>query len=311
MKNFVAFNFDTANSSRHSICAVGLVFVENGKIKESIYQLINPEEEFDRFKTTIHKITPEDIKDAPNFAVFYHSISEKIADKLLVTHNLLIDGYALKDNLLKYKIEPCYNQLLCTYQLAKRIMVNPPSYSLNSLCEYYGIVSNNRHSTLADAEICAKLMLQLVEEARCYDIDSLYHRTRIIPGVIDKGRFSPSLVKSSRSNWVTSSTFISAKNVATENVFQGKNVVFTKKLDHFTRSQAAQLVISQGGRFQSGINSETDYLVVGNLDEVMKRGNKSSKLVKAEKMILEGKNLEILSEEVFMRMAKNNKTLLL
>lgn len=304
MKNFVAFDFDRANSSRDSICSVGLVFVENGKIKESIYQLINPEEEFDCLNISIHKITPDDVKAAPTFAVFYNSIRDKIANKLMITHNLLIDGYALRDNLLKYQIEPCRNPLLCTYQLAKRVIVNPPSYSLTSLCEHYGIVVNNSHRALADAEACAKLMLQLVEEAGIGDIDSIYHKTHIIPGVIDKDRFSPSLVKSSRSNWVTSSTVKSSKNVATDNFFHGKNVVFTKKLNHFTRSQAAKLVISQGGKFQSGITNETDYLVVGNLEEVMRSGNKSSKLVKAEKLILEGKNLEILSEEVFMRMAK-------
>lgn len=47
MKNFIAFDFETANCSRHSICSVGMVFVENGKIEYSLYQLINPEEEFD------------------------------------------------------------------------------------------------------------------------------------------------------------------------------------------------------------------------------------------------------------------------
>ena len=45
MKDFVAFDFETANRARHSICSVGMVFVENGEIVDSIYQLIDPEED--------------------------------------------------------------------------------------------------------------------------------------------------------------------------------------------------------------------------------------------------------------------------
>ncbi len=306
MKNFVAFDFDTANSSRHSICCVGLVFVENGKIIDSIFQLINPEEEFDRFNSSVHQITEEAVKNAPTFAVFYNSVRDRIADKLMVSHNLLVNGYALKENLLKNKIKPCSNQLLCSYQLAKKVTLNPSSYSLLSLCKHYRIELPHHQNALGKAEACAKLWVQLVEEFDLYDFDSLFLMARIIPGEISNDNFSPSLVKSSKYNWVNIPSIMPSKNAATENVFFGKNVVFTKKLNHFTRREAAQLVISQGGRFQSGITNETDYLVVGQLEEVMAKGNKSSKLLKAEKLILEGKNLEILSEELFMKMANKS-----
>src|SRR4051794_39302900 len=121
MKNFIVFDFETANRSRHSICSVGMVFVENGKIVDSIYQLINPEEEFDGSNIHIHGIKPEDVKDSPTFDVFYNSIKEKIENKLMVAHNLSFDGYALRDNLARYEVKPFYNQFLCTYQLSRKI----------------------------------------------------------------------------------------------------------------------------------------------------------------------------------------------
>lgn len=62
------------------------------------------------------------------------------------------------------------------------------------------------------------------------------------------------------------------------------------------------MVGSKGGKPQNGINKETDYIILGDFEDVMIKGNKSSKLVKAEKMISEGKELEIISEEDFMKM---------
>ena len=86
------------------------------------------------------------------------------------------------------------------------------------------------------------------------------------------------------------------------NVFYNKNIVFTGRLNVFTRKEAAELVAKRGGRPQNGLNNDTDYIILGDFEDVMIKGTKSSKLIKAEKMISEGKELEILSEEDFLKM---------
>lgn len=301
MKNFVAFDFETANSSRHSICSVGMVFVKDGKIVDSIYQLINPEEEFDSFNIAIHHITPDDVKDAPTFDVFYNSIKDKIESQLMVAHYLAFDGYALRDNLTKYAIQPCNNQLLCTYQLSKRLIQGKASYSLNTLCQHYGIDITNHHHALADAKACAELMLKLVDLYGLIDFDSIFHKTRIRPGILSPNKYQSSLVSKTKGRFNLSEIEIS-EDADAENPFYGKNIVFTGKLNFFTRKEAAQLVANKGGKPQNGINKETNYIILGNFDDVMIKGEKSSKLEKAEKLINEGKELEIISEEDFMKM---------
>ncbi|THE09513.1 DNA polymerase III subunit epsilon [Bacillus timonensis] len=301
MKNFIAFDFETANSSRHSICSVGMVFVKDGKIVDSIYQLINPEEEFDEFNIGINNITPNNVKDAPTFNVFYNSIKDKIDNQLMVAHYLAFDGYALRDNLSKYQIQPCNNQLLCTYQLSKRLLIGQSSYSIKSLCQYYGIDLYNHHHALADARACAELMSKLIEENELEDLESLFEKTRIRPGILSPEKFRSSLVSKKKQKFDLSEIEVS-EDADTTNPFFNKNIVFTGKLNVFTRKEAAQLVAAKGGKPQNGITKETNFIILGNFDDVMIKGNKSSKLEKAEKMIREGKELEIVSEEDFMKM---------
>ncbi len=194
LKDFIAFDFETANRKRHSICSVGMIFVEDGKIVDSIYQLINPEEHFDRINVSIHGIVPEDVIGAPTFDVFYHSIKDKIENKLMVAHNLSFDGYALRDNLARYEVMPSYNQFLCTYQMSRRILPGLRTYQLNSLCNYFGIDLVNHHHALDDAEACAYLMLKLTNDYGITDFEALYAKTKIKPGEISVGTFRSSLV---------------------------------------------------------------------------------------------------------------------
>jgi DNA polymerase III subunit epsilon len=198
MKNFIAFDFETANRNRHSICAVGMVIVKDGQVVDTIYQLINPEEHFDHFNIAIHHITPKDVQDAPTFDVFYQSIRDKMDHQTMVAHNLAFDGYALRDNLERYQIESCHNSLLCTYQLSKKLILGKRSYSLDSICRHYGIDLMNHHHALDDAKACADIMLKLIDEFELSDFDSLYNKTNIKAGIISPDQFRTSHVKSAR-----------------------------------------------------------------------------------------------------------------
>ncbi|WP_313770642.1 3'-5' exonuclease [Bacillus sp. S/N-304-OC-R1] len=195
LKDFIAFDFETANRFRHSICSVGMVFVENGRIVDSIYELINPEEEFDAFNIRIHGITDRDVQNAMTFDHFYQKIKNKIGNKLMVAHNLSFDGYALRDNLARYKVTPSYNQFLCTYQLSRKIIPGLSTYQLKALCQHFGINLANHHHALDDAEACARIMLKLIDNYDITDFDVLYFKTRIKPGEFFEGQYRSSLVK--------------------------------------------------------------------------------------------------------------------
>lgn len=195
MNSFVAFDFETANYNRHSICAAGFVFVEDGEIIDQVYSLINPEEEFYSINMSVHGIRPRDIQDAPKFPEFYHSIKYKINGKTLVAHNLPFDGYALKDNLFRYGIPSVENNLLCSLQLAKKVLPKQARYSLDTLSNQFGIVLDNHHHALADAEACARLFLHLTKSNEISTFEDLYEKTSIYHGLIHQFDYRSSLVK--------------------------------------------------------------------------------------------------------------------
>ncbi|PTJ09351.1 BRCT domain-containing protein, partial [Staphylococcus simulans] len=79
-----------------------------------------------------------------------------------------------------------------------------------------------------------------------------------------------------------------------------KVCVLTGKLEYMTRKEAMQTIADIGGINANGVTKKTNYLILGNFDySTNVKGNKSAKLRKAEKYILEGQDLQILSENVF------------
>lgn len=85
-----------------------------------------------------------------------------------------------------------------------------------------------------------------------------------------------------------------------------KNCVFTGTLDRFDRKTAMQLVTDVGGVCQSGITKDTDYLILGDNSFCASiKGDRSSKQLKAEKMIADGSDMQIISESTFCQILKS------
>lgn len=56
MERFVAFDVETANENRSSICQIGLAFFENGQLVETWESLVNPKTYFADMNIAIHKM---------------------------------------------------------------------------------------------------------------------------------------------------------------------------------------------------------------------------------------------------------------
>ena len=58
MKDFIAIDFETANSNRSSVCSIGIVIVKDGVIIDKFYRLIKPVPNYyNRINTQIHGLT--------------------------------------------------------------------------------------------------------------------------------------------------------------------------------------------------------------------------------------------------------------
>lgn len=79
-----------------------------------------------------------------------------------------------------------------------------------------------------------------------------------------------------------------------------KQCVFTGTLEKMVRKDAMQFVLDCGGFVGDSVTKKTNFLILGNTDySVAIKDGKSSKHKKAEKLKLEGQEIEIISENTF------------
>lgn len=146
---FTSIDFETATRYRVSICQVGLVRVEGGKIVEQIKHLVQPpDNSYEWQNTRIHGIRAKDTEYADTFDQVWKNIRKYIRNQTVVAHNAAFDVSCLTQTLSYYEVPiPNFTQQ-CTYRLFGK--------KLSILCEEYKIALNH-HDALSDALACAKL----------------------------------------------------------------------------------------------------------------------------------------------------------
>lgn len=165
MLDFAAIDFETANSSRSSVCSVGVVIVTNGEITDSYYHLIRPiPNYYDIFTTRVHGLTWVDTADAPLFPEVWAEIAPKIRHLPLVAHNKAFDESCLKSVFKAYDMDYPDYPFLCTLIAARRAFRRGQleNYQLHTVAKACGYDLRNHHHALADAEACAAIALKIL-----------------------------------------------------------------------------------------------------------------------------------------------------
>lgn len=170
--NFTALDFETANAKRTSICSVGLAIVDNGRIVETIHQLIKPiPNYFDYQNIAIHGIRPSDVADAPSFEEYWPEMQRKIRGPL-VAHNASFDMSVLR-YILDYINTPYpIIDYYCTLVMTRIVWRHLRSHKLNQLASLIGFEFNH-HNAEEDAKACAMLVLALAHQLEKHSIVDL------------------------------------------------------------------------------------------------------------------------------------------
>lgn len=83
--------------------------------------------------------------------------------------------------------------------------------------------------------------------------------------------------------------------------FEGTNVLFTGGLSFMTRAEAFKVIKIHNGNPVNSFSKNIDILICGNKS----RNNKSTKRIKVENLIKEGKDVLILDEKDFLKIINN------
>lgn len=179
--SFTAIDFETANRSPASACAIGVVRVRDGAIVETQGHLIRPPtgaDVFAPFNVHLHGIGPGHVVDAPGWGQLLPDLVEMVGDDVVVAHNARFDmGVAAATSRAVGAPIPPW-RFSCSLRMARHTFVLR-SYALPSAARAAGFELRHHHDASADAEACAAIVLGVAHAREVDDWPSLEAATRV------------------------------------------------------------------------------------------------------------------------------------
>jgi len=306
--SYTAIDFETANASRSSPCAVGVVVVDNGKIVDTFYSLIRPKDGyFDPFNIFIHGITPDDVADKPEFPDIFASLKRFLDSNIVIAHNAAFDMSVLRQTLELYRVQFPEITYSCSRIMAKKSWPTLLSYSLPVVAEHIGITFEH-HNALSDAKASGLIAHEACKVFDVDTLDGLAQKSGMRHGqIMSDGSYRPATGSpcSGGSYRIDVRSIVPSTDIFDEgHFFFGKVFAFSGTLQSMTRREAMQSVVNIGGQVGNGVTKETNFLVIGEQDirKFAHGQTKSSKFCKAETLKQKGCDIELLSESDYLQM---------
>ena len=178
--NFTAIDFETANGSSASPCAVGLVKVVDGKIVDSWATLMEPPGVHNWFHAGnigIHGIRPSDVTGGPTAAEVFPLMFDWIGTDVLIAHNAPFDMGVVRATADYLEMPLPALEYACSLSIARKTY-NLESYRLNSVAYAVGFEDFKHHDALADAEACARIIIHAANRKDSENLDELLAATK-------------------------------------------------------------------------------------------------------------------------------------
>lgn len=295
--NFIAIDFETANSERTSACSIGLTEVCNGEIVDTVQHLIRPSElKFGWWQKRNLNIRIEDLANAPTLSELWPSIRHLIEDRLLVAHNATYDMSVLRRSLHANSIKVPSVRFICSCHVARQVWPELTNHKLDFLASTFGLELKH-HSAGSDSRAAASLILNAASARGIGCPIALANSLNVSIGTVY-----------SHEEWISSTGPAACHESELIQItlredfdvslhpFYGKNVAFTEPLEQLSRDEAGKIVEMFGGTTHDSVTKKTHFLVVGSLSP----GRTTTKLEKARAQLRKGCDISIISDADFM-----------
>ena len=329
--NFTAIDFETANGSRDSACALGLVKVRDGRIVERREWLLRPTDGggFWPRNVEVHGITEGMVAGAPTWAQVHPEIAALIDDDVILAHNAIFDLGVFAKTSETAGIAPQAFRYGCSVELA-RAFLTLENFKLPTVNAALGFGTFQHHDGLADAEACANITIALAGQQGLEDIDAVLTfceakgsgsvsgsagksapAARALPGVgragatSGAGRAGATSGAGRAQRFTPRATLDLTEPVARVSAkMSGHMVSFTGDFS-VERPVLQQLVLEHGGALNNHAPTRaTTLLVVGNWDADMLRPGAvvSRSVQKAQDLRAKGQSVDIIGEAAFRQL---------
>ncbi|MEC5182338.1 exonuclease domain-containing protein [Arthrobacter sp. CG_A4] len=312
--SFTAIDFETANSQRGSVCAVGLARVVRGEIVERASWLIKPPRGIDHFEPRnvgIHGIRAQDVVTARDWEESLASIFRFAAGGHFVAYNAGFDASVMRAATEATGIVLPRHEFYCALELA-RGHLDLPRHKLNDVTDHLDLPLFAHHEAGADAIACANVVLTIARMRQLESVADMWaaplgakRARRLEPG-------KPLIPVGGQVNYTTDRTLrladLPQPNASADprHPFFGHTFCFTGELQRFTRLDAMAAVADCGATNGQGITKKTTYVVVGRSDSAHSANagdlGASGKERKALDYIALGQHITVLGEREFLQL---------
>jgi DNA polymerase-3 subunit epsilon len=177
----LAIDFETANESRASPCAVGFAWIEDGAVTRRAYRLIRPPEmRFNPGNIRVHGIRPADVRDAASFPEVMAEFMDDLAGTLLLAHNAAFDMGVIGATFAAYGRPVPRLRYLCTRAVAQRSWPGEASFGLAAMAALHGITFQHHHAE-EDAAACAEVALAAARARGTTRIAAMAESLALVP----------------------------------------------------------------------------------------------------------------------------------
>lgn len=288
MTRFAAIDVETANSSRASVCQIGIVIYENHQAVDQWSSLINPACDFHYRNTQIHGIKKSDVLTAPSLDEVIYDIKKIIGGSVLASYGSL-DKSAMSQSIALYELPDLENDWVDVLNVARKTWSSADlknGHALNEVCAFLSI-DLNHHDALSDANAAAQVFVKAQQQTGTLTKDWIRSPLPYPTSAVGtKKRWFPKAIEA-------------VPDANPNGPFFGKSIVFTGDFSLISRSDAIKLAANLGYSNKNSVSRKTDVVVFGEHDPTKVKAEKSTKHLTAEKLLDAGAKLLLISETDF------------
>lgn len=262
---------------------IAIIKVRDNKVIEEYQTYIKTDVHISDFITNLTGITQNDIDNAPNPKHVWEQVHNFIQNDILIAHNANFDINFIYDEMIENNVNPIENNFVDTLRLSRLCYKEFKNHKLKTLVKELDIKTDTLHRAKNDVYATFEVYKKIYTS---FDIEEYLTNKRKL------NSFSVS--------------DITSKNIKPNDYISNNVFVFTGKLEFYTRKEAMQEVVDNGGSLASGVTKKTDYLVMGTYDYYSGiKDGKSSKHKKADLYKSQGQDIQIIPETIFYDMLQN------